>query len=518
MKGVRIDCKTKVTIFACNEYRVPELRMQASQHKGHCRNTVSMFNGFHHIKMAARATLYIPFFAWILLALAGCGGDYIPVASVLSSGRVTLSWDDVPGAASYELYISTSPGVTVLNSYKIDDVTPPFTITDLEPGTTYYFMVAVFSDSGESRTSKEVAYTVTGTEGAVEFGDILVGPEPEEQAQPQPETQPTAKTPAAVAAAAATGQKPRSQPAAAPAVKSTSETIICFGDSLTAGTGATAGMDYPSQLARMIGKPVINNGIPGDTTSSALGRLNRDVLSANPDVVLITLGGNDLKNGIPRSTAFSNLKNIVESIQSRGSRVIIGGVKFPGNDRGFGKGYENLATQTGATLIPNILDGILDNLDRMSDAIHPNDAGYRIIAQRFEKALSSGQKTTRTSQKSNQTVSKKVAVPATVKAAPAASVVQDSASKTRDVILAWDRVANADSYTIYWDTSEGVTTEKYAAKIENVRNPPNDNENPSHPIKNLIVGNTYYFIVIAVNRDGPSDPSEELPHTVGEGN
>ncbi len=135
--------------------------------------------------MAARITLYIQFLAWILLALAGCGGnDSIPVASVLSSGRVTLSWDEVPGAASYELYIATTPGITTLNSYKISNVTPPITLTDLEPGTTYFFMVSVFSDTGESRTSKEVAFTVTETEGAIEFGDILASPEPVEQAQP----------------------------------------------------------------------------------------------------------------------------------------------------------------------------------------------------------------------------------------------------------------------------------------------------------------------------------------------
>ena len=70
------------------------------------------------------------------------------------------------------------------------------------------------------------------------------------------------------------------------------DTIICFGDSLTFGTGADKGMDYPSQLAKMIRKTVINKGIPGDTTASALRRLNRDVLSKNPEFVLITLGGN----------------------------------------------------------------------------------------------------------------------------------------------------------------------------------------------------------------------------------
>ena len=82
--------------------------------------------------------------------------------------------------------------------------------------------------------------------------------------------------------------------------------IVCFGDSLTSGYGASSGMDYPSHLARMIHESVINVGIPGDTTAWALRRPERDVLSKNPDIVLITLGGNDFKNGLSKDITFRN--------------------------------------------------------------------------------------------------------------------------------------------------------------------------------------------------------------------
>ena len=165
------------------------------------------------------------------------------------------------------------------------------------------------------------------------------------------------------------------------------ETIICFGDSLTYGNGAGEGRDYPSQLSTMIGKPVVNAGVPGDTTARALKRLDSDVLSKSPDLVLITLGGNDLKNGVAKDLAFNNLRKIVESIQHAGAKVIIGGLRFPLQDRGFGSAYRQLAEDTGAVLIPDIYKDIMGNRKLMSDPIHPNGDGYRIMAQRFREAI-----------------------------------------------------------------------------------------------------------------------------------
>ena len=123
-------------------------------------------------------------------------------------------------------------------------------------------------------------------------------------------------------------------------VGSLGDTIVCFGDSLTYGSGARKGMDYPSQLAQMIGKPVINAGVSGDTTARALQRLEHDVLSKSPDLVLITLGGNDLKNGVARDVAFENLKirrqaDKAEDTKGRQSRHVEN-KNCQGDNRGFG--------------------------------------------------------------------------------------------------------------------------------------------------------------------------------------
>ena len=111
------------------------------------------------------------------------------------------------------------------------------------------------------------------------------------------------------------------------------------------------------------------------------------MLSKSPDLVLITLGGNDLKNGVAKDVAFKNLKRIVKSIQGQGARVVIGGLRLPLRDRGFARGYKDLADQTGAVLIPDIFKDIIGNRSLMSDPIHPNGNGYKIMAQRFLEAM-----------------------------------------------------------------------------------------------------------------------------------
>jgi len=165
------------------------------------------------------------------------------------------------------------------------------------------------------------------------------------------------------------------------------ETVVCFGDSLTSGYGASTGRDYPARLSQMIGEPVINAGVPGDTTASALTRIEEDVLSYDPRIVLITLGGNDLKNNVPPGEAFANLSEIIAVIQEHGALVIVGGVDVPFWGRGFEEEYKRVCRESGAVLIPNILDGILGKPQLMSDMIHPNDTGYAIMAERFYQAM-----------------------------------------------------------------------------------------------------------------------------------
>ncbi len=120
-----------------------------------------MFNDPRKFKQTLFLHLFLYLSVYTVMFLAGCGGyENIPSASILSSGEVSLTWEDVSGAVAYSVYLSTSPGVTVHNSYKISNATNPITITDLEPGTTYYFIVTAVNASGESKESGELSITV----------------------------------------------------------------------------------------------------------------------------------------------------------------------------------------------------------------------------------------------------------------------------------------------------------------------------------------------------------------------
>ncbi|MDY7033640.1 MAG: arylesterase, partial [Thermodesulfobacteriota bacterium] len=55
--------------------------------------------------------------------------------------------------------------------------------------------------------------------------------------------------------------------------------------------------------------------------------------------------------------------------------------------RGFSDAYKELAKETGSVLVPNIFKDIMGKSDLMSDSIHPNSAGYAIMAERFYRAL-----------------------------------------------------------------------------------------------------------------------------------
>lgn len=74
------------------------------------------------------------------------------------TGEITLAWNPVPGAAWYNLYYSTSPGVSRERSRKIGRIrSTTHTVSGLRLGTRYYFVVTAADKGIESPLSGEVS-------------------------------------------------------------------------------------------------------------------------------------------------------------------------------------------------------------------------------------------------------------------------------------------------------------------------------------------------------------------------
>jgi len=162
--------------------------------------------------------------------------------------------------------------------------------------------------------------------------------------------------------------------------------IIAFGDSLVFGTGSTEGSNFVSLLSKKIGRPIVNLGHPGDTTADGLARIS-ELDNYKPKVVLLLLGGNDHLKKVPIEETRKNLASLIENIQARGAIVLLLGVRgglF--NDR-FDTEFENLRDDYNTAFVPDVLDGLFGNPQYMSDAIHPNDTGYKTMADRIYPEL-----------------------------------------------------------------------------------------------------------------------------------
>ncbi len=167
---------------------------------------------------------------------------------------------------------------------------------------------------------------------------------------------------------------------------SSGTTIVCFGDSVTAGSGAAADRSYPARLEEYLGVPVINAGRPGDTTADGLDRLAR-ILELDPWLVVVELGGNDFLRRLPVERAEDNLAGIVGALTAQGVAVVLIEVEPPMLGGGYSGLHRRLAERFGVRLVEGVVEEVLSDPGRKSDQIHPNAAGYADIARAVARVV-----------------------------------------------------------------------------------------------------------------------------------
>lgn len=164
-------------------------------------------------------------------------------------------------------------------------------------------------------------------------------------------------------------------------------TICCFGDSLVRGVGASDHnvTSYPAQLGEILNTEVTNQGLSGDTSKDGVDKLSH-FNNQQFGIVIVTLGGNDILRRVNWQDTKQNLTRIFSELTGTGHFVVFTGIDVPLTPSR-SKRCGQLCEAHGVLYVSNILDGITNNPKLLSDKIHPNDDGYRLMAERVANAL-----------------------------------------------------------------------------------------------------------------------------------
>lgn len=164
-------------------------------------------------------------------------------------------------------------------------------------------------------------------------------------------------------------------------------TILAYGDSLTYGTGTSRDKAYPAILEQLTGHHVINAGIPGEISSSGVRRLRGLLEQYQPALVIICHGGNDILKKLDTGKTQKNIQQMIELAQQHNSQVVLIGVPAFGLFLDTAAFYETLAADNHIPADNESLGEIISDNRLKSDHIHPNTAGYHLLANNIAELL-----------------------------------------------------------------------------------------------------------------------------------
>jgi lysophospholipase L1-like esterase len=177
--------------------------------------------------------------------------------------------------------------------------------------------------------------------------------------------------------------------------------VVFMGDSITDGWGHLHGQFFP-------GKPYLNRGISGQTTPQMLIRFRPDVIALHPEVVVILAGTNDIAGNTGPETLIDiegNLESMAELAQASGIRVVLSSVmpvcdyirpqtekRPPAQIIALNEWTRAYCAKHGFVYL-DYFSSMLDEHRMLKqeltfDGLHPNDAGYAVMAPLAQKAIS----------------------------------------------------------------------------------------------------------------------------------
>ena len=169
--------------------------------------------------------------------------------------------------------------------------------------------------------------------------------------------------------------------------------VLALGDSLTAPHGVKPGEDWPTLLGQKTGWVVVNGGVSGDTSAGALARLPALLDEHQPQLVLVSLGGNDMLRKFPRAQTVANLGRMLDLAKGSGARAVLLATPKPSiagavfNNLSPAEFYAEVAKDKKVPLIEDAIADVLSDTNLKGDQLHPNAAGHALLADKIHAAL-----------------------------------------------------------------------------------------------------------------------------------
>lgn len=170
--------------------------------------------------------------------------------------------------------------------------------------------------------------------------------------------------------------------------------VVCMGDSITSGYNSL-GDPYPSRLAVMSGKTVLNFGVPGVQSNYGTSLIG-SVINRKPGYVFILYGSNDAIRGVDPDITKQHLRYIVSTckanrcipILATPPKMILGHRIYDGAASATAASIRELAKEEGVALV-DLYSAFGDGTKYLNpeDGLHLSDEGGDFIAKKFNSKL-----------------------------------------------------------------------------------------------------------------------------------
>lgn len=127
--------------------------------------------------------------------------------------------------------------------------------------------------------------------------------------------------------------------------------------------------------------------------SGALARLPALSEEHQPQLVLLSLGGNDMLPKQPQSQTIANLGRMIDMTRAKGARVVLLATPKPSlagaafNNLSAAEFYREVAKESQVPLIEDAMAEVLSKTELKGDQLHPNAAGHALLAEKIFEGL-----------------------------------------------------------------------------------------------------------------------------------